>query len=52
VGSPLADGARARLAAVQNEALTERSAWTIQEILDPYVLAFVETRRPATPTTA
>jgi len=42
VGSPLADSDLARLQALQDEALTESTAWTIQQILDPYVLAYVD----------
>lgn len=42
VGSPLADSDQSRLEALQNDALTERTAWAIQDLLDPYVLAYVD----------
>ncbi len=42
VGSPLAEEDAARLQALQNAPLNARTSNLIQEILDPYVLSFVD----------
>ncbi len=42
LGNPLNPGDIQRLETLSGEALTENTTWRIQEILDPYVLAFVD----------
>lgn len=42
VGSPLGESDRMRLERLQQDPLTERTVAAIQEVLDPYVLAYVD----------
>ena len=42
LGSPLSDSVFERLQALEQETLTESTNWKIQDLLDPYVLAYVD----------